>query len=80
MYCLMGTNQGESKEAARRIPFPSTVLEFQRWFPDEEACAEYLLGIPVKTAGHSGGKLPLFNSSRYRFHSDTKVAGLGQVL
>ena len=38
----MGTKQGESKRTARKIPFPSTILEFQRWFPDEEACVEYL--------------------------------------
>ena len=25
-----------------RIPFPETVLEFARWFPDDQACMNYL--------------------------------------
>ena len=38
----METNQGKSQITARRIPFPTTVLEFQRWFSDEKACVDYL--------------------------------------
>ena len=38
----METNRGKSKEMARRIPFPATVLEFQQWFSDEKACVDYL--------------------------------------
>jgi transposase-like protein len=26
----------------KRIPFPKTVFEFARWFPDDESCREYL--------------------------------------
>jgi transposase-like protein len=38
----METKQGKSKKMAQKIPFPTTVLEFQRWFSDEKACVDYL--------------------------------------
>ena len=38
----METNLGKSKKTAGRIPFPATMLEFQRWFSDEKACVDYL--------------------------------------
>jgi len=38
----MGANDGKSKKAAGRIPFPATLVEFQQWFSSEDACIDYL--------------------------------------
>jgi transposase-like protein len=38
----MGASEGKSKKTTRRIPFPTTLLEFQQWFSEEEACVDYL--------------------------------------
>ena len=39
---VMGTNEDKIKKAARRIPFPATLLEFHRWFSEENSCIDYL--------------------------------------
>ncbi len=38
----MDANAGNSKRTVRKLSFPSTLLEFQRWFSDEDACVDYL--------------------------------------
>lgn len=38
----METKQDDSEKTKERIPFPATLLEFHRWFSEEDACIDYL--------------------------------------
>ncbi len=38
----MIANDSENKKATGKIPYPATLLEFQRWFSSEAACVDYL--------------------------------------
>lgn len=38
----MRANDSENKKATGKIPYPATLLEFQRWFSSEAACVDYL--------------------------------------